>query len=344
MARAGEDFERAVFEFLKRADPRARVQFDAKIKDRHGAGVRQVDAWAEATLFGSIHAKILVSCKDHARALTVNHVESTEAEKQATGAHIAILYSRSGFSEAALTKAKALGINCCRLLKNAPPEVPSEMLFEAYAGIPVYHILVTSLIGEIPSDVCWRDLGKIRLDGLPAARFDEAIERAILLMLDKSHVPAPDDENATQSDQSIGGLIASSSHWPPLRVQLTLGWHWFEGQLDAFRLNGSINDSARLFAGEIACAVALEQTGRPRGAWKPCVPPAHLGKRPRLTFTMIAFPPRDLLWTNHAGQPLSTRHWQYGPVYYDVNNPDDPHRTHGIRASMRFADVKLEGK
>jgi hypothetical protein len=106
VARAGRDFEKAVYEFCRALDPDAQVLFDHKVRDIDTGEWRQADAWVSYRVMGHFPVSLLISCKDHSRPVGTGVLESLSAEVKSTRAHAGVLYSRSGFTKTASRKGK----------------------------------------------------------------------------------------------------------------------------------------------------------------------------------------------------------------------------------------------
>ena len=136
MGQKGKSFEIAVYEFLKALAPGSKVDFDCKIPDKDTRKLRQVDAWIVTKIAGHIPISILLSCKDYKRKLNVSHIETFLSEIDSTSASTGVIYSSSGFSNAALEKAKANGISCCQLFCGKPASLPPKLSFNSYVCKP----------------------------------------------------------------------------------------------------------------------------------------------------------------------------------------------------------------
>jgi len=129
MDKPSEQFEKDVWAFVKALDPFATVFFNHKVQDINTKTLRQVDAWINAKYGGHIPISILVSCKKYKRKLNITHIESFNSEVRSTGASTGVIYSSSDFTGPALAKAKSLGLQCCRLFRNQPAELPTSLVF-----------------------------------------------------------------------------------------------------------------------------------------------------------------------------------------------------------------------
>lgn len=305
MARRGEQFERAVAEFARELMPEAVVQFDARVPDIDTGTLRQADAWISYRLGDHIPIQVLVSCKDHARVMDVGEVETFAAEMRSLGATHGVLYSRSGFGENAIKKAKALSISCCRFFENAPPEKPSELLLSAYAALPSFHLTVEPLGPDAPSHLLWRDVLPLRAR---VGESDESvagiIEAASIGLFE--YTDASGFEGSVQScpqDARVRVMVRPLSGCPPFRVTILIVWSWHTATLDAFRLHGSFNVSAPDFKGK-ATLPFLPLDGIMGEGWQRSGPPPAQDHRTRLTLRGILWITQQCLRTELASRSV----------------------------------------
>jgi hypothetical protein len=138
--RVGLEFEEAVYRFVNSLDSHAQVLFNHSVRDRDTCEPRQCDVWIEAKLWGHWPISILVSCKDHKRKLHSGDIGAFLDEIRSTGATTGVIYSRSGFTEPALLKAKVNGYSCCRLYQHEPADIPGSFYFEQFACSTQIHL------------------------------------------------------------------------------------------------------------------------------------------------------------------------------------------------------------
>src|SRR5436305_14130505 len=103
--REWRQFERAVAAFIAALDPKARVRHDVRTPDRHTRKSRQRDVWIDTTVGGVIPLSVLVSCKRLKRRLDQQHVDAFHGELLGSRASKGVLYSFSGFTPEAVSKA-----------------------------------------------------------------------------------------------------------------------------------------------------------------------------------------------------------------------------------------------
>lgn len=300
MARAGKDFEKAVEAFCRHLDPNADCQFDVRVLDRDTGTPRQVDGWITLRpLGGHVAVSMLVSCKDHARPIDIQGVESCSAEMRSTGAAYGILYSRSGFSESAIAKGRALNIACCKLFTNQPPEVPAELFVEVFAAYPCY-TMTAQARGEYDRQLRWHHFLKHPFLADPSIRYPAA--HAICMTMSALFQRAASSTSAaTGHDSLIEQIEVREAAFPPFDVHLALDWAWYTCKLNAYRISGSINYTDGAFTGSTTFPLLPLDRAPPSTQWTPCPPPVAPTSSLRHTLTVIAFPlPDDLLRATRA--------------------------------------------
>lgn len=122
-------FELAIANFIAALDPQAKVFHDVLLPDKHTGTPRQRDVWIETKILQHYTIKIYVSCKHKKRKLNQQDIDAFYGELLSSGAHKGIIYSFSGFGDKAIKKAKSLGICCCKLYQNDPPDLPESLIF-----------------------------------------------------------------------------------------------------------------------------------------------------------------------------------------------------------------------
>ncbi|MFO0834410.1 MAG: restriction endonuclease [Phycisphaerales bacterium] len=329
LARRGEQFERVVYEFARELMPEAVVQFDVKVPDVQTGTLRQADAWITLRLGDHIPMSILVSCKDHSRPLDIGEAETFAAEMRSLGATQGVLYSRSGFTEPAVAKARASGVSCCRFFDDAPPEKPSELLLSAYVALPGFFFHVEAKGGEAPPELLWRDVlslhTRIGQDTAPIAAVIEAASIGLFNHSDASGANGlvhhgPEDARADFELQPVTGC-------PPFRISMYIVWAWYYATLNAFRLVGSFNVTAPDFKGK-ARVPAVPLDGGPLGdGWESCPKPPASDPRARITLRAIGLLPQQLLYRTLAARSV----FASGPCSFPAPTaPDIPAMLGGV--------------
>jgi hypothetical protein len=266
MHNQGDKFEKDVYAFVKALDPKAEVLFNHKVPDKDTGSQRQVDVWIKARIGGHIPISILVSCKDYKRKLNVTHIESFSQEVQSTGASTGIIYSRSGFSRTALKKANVKGLNCCRLFRNEPAEIPDRLVFWSYCCTPCLGLFLIEPDAKILKErnlVYWNDL------------LDMSVTHDLTL-LDYIATECLKYEKVSAIHPTLGNLFPknwqiefsfSPVHNPSwiFRIRVSGLWKIYLGRKDAHLLNGSYCFSNESFRGNMASPPV--DTKEPPGPW-----------------------------------------------------------------------------
>lgn len=243
-------FEIAVKQFLETLDSALIVTHDYKEPDLHHGGLRQRDVWIQGPLFGLFEAAILVSCKRWKRKLTSKHIDDFSAEIASSRAQIGVIYSYSGFTEPALKKAKVLGVSCCRLFENEPPELPESLLFRAFYCIPNWHLNVDNFVAP--------DWPFTSIGGLFRYTFFHAGKNQVLLDFIEQQVQAA-LHGTIQRSQSSRELpkpyeiqIVIDNEDPdlsPLTLRVRGTFSCFQGKIEAFRASGTYEITHERFRG-----------------------------------------------------------------------------------------------
>ena len=161
-----------------------------------------------------------------------------------------VVYSYSGYSKAAITKAKAKGICCCRLYQNESPDLPEALPFQTYYCTPCVTI---ALIDDPPdpawSVATWQDLFAIKidtpngkksvLDAMDATLLDGQAKALAHDLLPDHPFPA-DCRTIFQIDEAGR---------KPIRIGMDLRWHFYRGKVEAQLLNGSYSVTDGEFKG-----------------------------------------------------------------------------------------------
>jgi hypothetical protein len=300
MGKPGIEFERAVFEFVKAMNPGAEVLFNHTILDRDSGTPRQCDVWITASISGHWPMAILVSCKDHARKLDIGDMGTFCDEVRSTRTNMGVIYSRAGFTQPAIEKAKANNIACCRLYQNEPAEIPMSFLFQYYlfASKLIAPLLTSGTTNDLAT---WNSLfnmtscGVTLLDHLLGAYEvgeNESWDESVRL----SKVPA--------DWQRTLALVLDTSGLR-LEIQVKGSWMRFSASAEATLLNGSYCVSEEKFKGVLS-GPAVDTWlagGSPGEAWTE-IPDAALTLPERRIMCVLRKPSgfRDalLMWANRS--------------------------------------------
>ena len=262
MAKPGTEFEIAVFAFTKTLDPSAEVIFDHKVPDRDTGTMRQCDVWINAKFGAHWPLSILVSCKDHNRPLDVGDIEKFLGEIHSTRANTGVIYSKGGFYQPALDKAKANGISCCRLYQNQPADLPNSIVFEHFACTPSYQIVLKSNLSKTRLRT-WNDL-------FDTAEDDKTIIDVIATETantEQKSVEEKTQQSGFPSDWVLELVFREDDIRPEIRLDIVCRWKWYRARLEATLLNGSYCLSDETFRGTMMGPSIDMRCPHPGEAW-----------------------------------------------------------------------------
>lgn len=263
-----KEFENAVAKFVAALDCNAKVTPNVRLPDVHTSKPRQRDVWVEAKVCNHFPIKVLISCKRLSKKINQQDIDAFYGEWGSSGAHLGVLYSYSGFTLNAIEKAKVLGINCCRLFVNEPPDIPGSLVFvESFCVTPRLSISVGSPLNPQWNLKIWNDLFSLQFEdeGLPMLVIDaivrsyfrgeeEAIRRA-------KETFFPSNWNSTLE------CIEEKPVKKIIKIILRGSWNVYEGRLDAHFLNGSYNFSSGEYLGSLGTPAVDTQSSHPGPGW-----------------------------------------------------------------------------
>jgi hypothetical protein len=257
-------FEQRVATFLAAHCQSARVTHDYRQLDPDTGSIRQRDVWIETEL-GGLEIKVLVSCKRWARKLFAPDVEHFLGEVLGAGAHLGLLYSHAGFGDTAVKKAQTLGsekIHCCQLYSDEPTHIPQSLILKrCYCAAPVPQV---ALIEPVPPEThfaLWKDV--FAFDAAIRDRIKQAFERLF--------------EHASNEIKSKPGFpgafqcevwLANTTTSTPVKLRLTLGWKFYEGDVEATLVDGTYCLTNGEFIGTQKTPAIDMQGPTPGPAWK----------------------------------------------------------------------------
>jgi hypothetical protein len=217
------------------------VDFDCKIPDKDTGKLRQADAWIVTKIAGHIPISILLSCKDYKRKLNVSHIGTFLSEIDSTSASTGVIYSSSGFSNAALKKAKVNGISCCQLFRGKPASLPPKLFYHSYVCKPRIALMLDETTKEKLYNkgvVFWDELFEIKVE--KDITLLEAIDRAyvnaekeaISLKNLKNMMLPPDWEKTIRFSE-----IDNENNIYTIKIKVL--WAIFQGKAECHLFNGS---------------------------------------------------------------------------------------------------------
>lgn len=298
-----KDFEVAVARLAQAIDPRAIVRHNVRLADRDMRRPRQRDVWIEARVCGIFPAAMLVSCKKWKRKIDSGHVDAFLGELDSSGAHIGVLFSRSGFTEPALEKAKARGVHCCRLYSNEAAELPDALRFQAYCCNTAIQLSVSPYPAAGWDLNTWGDILGIELpttDGGCTLLIDALVER-----FDEAEAEAVshrDKQNFPQ-DWPVALTIPSENSRSSLQVTLRGRWKIYAASIKAQLVSGTYLLTEGEFHGSQSTPWIDRFSAHPGPGWELLAErPATIGN----TIVAILYKAntRQALLDNYAAQPL----------------------------------------
>lgn len=260
---AWKQFEEAVAALLQALDPSAKVSHDQQIADLDTGLPRQRDVWVETSFGGHFAIEILVSCKRKKSKISQQDMDAFIGELRSSGAHKGVLYSYSGFTKPALSKAEKLGISCCILHKNSPPQLPEVLAFTAYHFLEQPQLVIDP--APAPPGHTWSHILE-----LPALHDDgqrPAIEAlAALFHADDesmrtrlSELPPP--QRIVEVGVAIEGL--------PVRLVLQTHWVAHRAKMESWLVDGSYSLTDRDFKGSLSTPSVDMWSSNPGPGWEP---------------------------------------------------------------------------
>lgn len=239
-------FEQAIAEFVAGIDKTAKVTHDAKIPDAHTGLPRQRDVWVEWALGGHFPAKALISCKYWATPLDQSDIDHFNGELISSRAQLGIIYSRSGFNQRALQKAKALGFHCCVYYDNKPLELPGVLsLGLAYHFRPRFRFEVSGDANAYGFST-WRDVFSLPVGS-------ETVEVALGRNFQAMEGSGDTGQRWQRARNGTAvQVIAQKPGAPSLTIKLHVIYRAFQAKVEYTLVNGSYNITSNHFKGSEA--------------------------------------------------------------------------------------------
>lgn len=248
-SKPGRDFEVAVYAFLKALSPDARVFFDHELRERDTASARsfRADAWIEARIGGHLPVTVLVSCKDYKRAVDIGHMRTFVGEVGSVGASTGVIYSRNGFTAAAIEKAERHGLSCCQLFEGVPPSVPEQLLFpHSYlcrSNLRL-HLIDRNSVSEIGK---WGQLFDLRIGPAgPSCTVADVLTDSYAAL---EEAAVGDNRRVPRNAERDIRVTLCDAAGTEVRLRLELSWVVYQARVTAHMLNGSYCVQASHFVG-----------------------------------------------------------------------------------------------
>ena len=263
-----KEFEIAVAKFVEALDPTASVIHDAKMPDIHTNTPRQRDVWVEVKVCHHFLVKIYISCKRENRKLDQQDIDAFNGEFISSGAQLGVIYSYSGFGANAIEKAKKLGISCCRLFEDEPPDIPKTLVFaSSYCCTPRIFLSVVAPLDRYWKIKTWNDLFNLQfddedsrtyvIDAIVRLYFKGEKEAAKQIGIDRLFPP-----NWARSLE-----IVENDDKKSIKILIRGLWNIFEGRLEAYLLKGSYNFTSDEFIGTQSTPAIDTQSVHPGPGW-----------------------------------------------------------------------------
>jgi hypothetical protein len=260
-----EAFEVAVAAFLQALEPDANVTQNIHLPDKDTGTPRQRDVWIETTYGGHLPILILVSCKRETTKLDQQDMDAFVGELRSSGAHLGVLYSYSGYTKTALKKARVLGICCCSLYENEPPDVPDVLTFSALCFAERCRL---TLRGNANSSIS-------TMNELFDRRISQSDHRSVMEVLIERH-----DTNRREMLTQVGTLKPYPSIWYsrvevrledgqiPVTIELEGSWNVYEAKNESWLVNGSYSFINRDFKGSVTTPAIDRLGSHPGPGWE----------------------------------------------------------------------------
>lgn len=270
--REWREFEKAVARFLQALGPTAKVSHDVRLPDAHTGLPRQRDVWIEANLFGHFPVKVLVSCKRWKRVLHEGDIDHFKGEFDSADANLGVIYSKTGFNDAAVEKARKLNFSCCRLYENEPADLPQVVWFNIYCLTPRLDLGLYARIDDEWGCTTWGDVFRLQADtpDRSTTLLDRLVETYNLCqysvqetLVEEKRFPA----------QWASECRLDAEGREPLRVRVGGAWNIYAGKVEAHLLAGSYNVTSGEFAGEQAGPTVDTEGEHPGPGWNLIEPP-----------------------------------------------------------------------
>lgn len=265
-----KEFEVAVARFVKALDPNASVTHNVRLPDIHTGTVRQRDVWIEARVCQHFPIKALISCKKKKRRMDQGDIDAFIGELNSSGANLGVIYSYSGFSKNSIQKAKKLGISCCKLYQNEPPDIPDSIIItSSYCCTPRISISIVAPLDPSWNIKNWRDLFSLSFEE------GETVKSVLDVIVDsyfRGEAKAKQNLNkdslfppAWYSKLSLSGDLTKER---TITILIRGLWNIYEGQVEAYLLDGSYNFTWNEFIGSQSSPVIDLHGSHPGPGWK----------------------------------------------------------------------------
>jgi hypothetical protein len=254
------EFERAVARFIAAAGPEASVTHNAIIPDEHTGRPRQRDVWIEFKLCGHYPCKALASCKCLGRKLHEQDIDHFNGEFLSSGAQVGIVYSKEGYNDGAIEKARKLGFHCCRLYRDQPPEIPTHLISSIYLFQPCCTTLMTGEAGDRPL-THWKD-------ALALPHHDTTVLEALAVKYTEFQKMVNLKDTWRKAKEGEECFVQATDARGPLFVGIRTFYKVWQAKAEYMLLDGSYNFSSDEFQGQQKAPVIDMYSFNPDPCWE----------------------------------------------------------------------------
>jgi Restriction endonuclease len=261
-------FENAVAKFVAALDPSATVTPNTRLPDLHTNRRRQRDVWIDAKVCNHYPISVLVSCKRYGRTLDEQDIDHFNGELLSTKARLGVIYSYSGFNEAAIEKSKVLGISCCGLYQGHASLLPSVLHLKPY-----YCLCATAKLAVDKHRqwglTAWADLFNLKIDAPnePSTMLDVIVNEFDAGLHEEIKRYTGPPASAAQ-DWVRQFTFSGGDDKPGLTVTIFGIWKVHRSKSDAVLIDGSYNFTSDEFSGTHATPAIRMKGGTPGPEWE----------------------------------------------------------------------------
>jgi len=263
-----KEFEISVANFVGALDPGAEVKHNVRLPDKHTGAPRQRDVWVKAKICKHFPVNVYISCKHKGRKLNQQDIDAFYGELTSSGAHKGVVYSYSGYTENAICKASNLGISCCSLYQDRPPEIPNILIIpRAYCCTPKIAI---SYISPIPNGwhlITWDDIFSIKVNVQDVSK-KNLLDFVSNIYLEMEKDSVINRKGTFPFDWALEINVPNPNEdSDPLRINLQGKWKVHLGKSEGYLVNGSYSFTEEEFIGTQATLVIDLKGSNPGPNW-----------------------------------------------------------------------------
>jgi len=234
------------------------------VPDEHTGLPRQRDVWIETRIFGHFPVKVLVSCKHLGRVLNQQDIDHFNGELAGSGAPIGVIYSLNGFNEAAVKKARVLGISCCRIYRNEPADLPEVLIHSWHALMPALTVTVRLPIPQSLEAVTWDEFLQSKYN---TERGEMSVIQILKFEIEEKYRAAAFSRGSASTGWSIQFNFPVDESDDALRIQFDGRWIVYQAKIEAHLVVGSYNVTASHFIGTQCTPPVDTQGENPGPGW-----------------------------------------------------------------------------